>query len=205
MPAFARYDFVYPKTTWDKAAAGDDGVYDAICHGWDKERFETERQSLFFAEETPADAVVVDLGCGIGRVARWVAPRVAKYIGIDYSRPMISRARQYNAGIANATFLVSDSLAILPDDSVDLVFSEQVFIHLRRSQQLRYLMEAYDVVRPGGRVLAAVPDEAHYVNGFKASELMSLMLKFHGRATAAGLCFILHLTKPAEDQRHDGE
>jgi SAM-dependent methyltransferase len=195
MSQVQKYSFLYPRETWEEAAKTD-SVFGSICHGWDKHRFETDPQSVFFSVACPPDAIAVDLGCGIGRVARWVAPRVGRYIGVDYAAAMVARARQYNASIPNATFILSDTLGILPDESADVIFSEQVFIHCTREQQLRYLGEAYDVLRPGGLLLASVPHVEHYVNGFDPVELAGLLVKYRVSTTLAGLGFVLRASKP---------
>lgn len=191
-----KHNYVYPQSVWDKAAATEQ-VYGVICHGWDRERFETERSSIFFAASCPSNATVVDLGCGIGRAARWVAPLVRRYIGLDYAPAMIARARRYNAAIPNVEFLASQTLTVLPNESADLIFSEQVFIHLSREQQLRYLAQACDVLRPGGLLLVAVPHAQHYVNGFEPDELIGLLANFHATADPGGLTFVLRARKPS--------
>jgi SAM-dependent methyltransferase len=188
-------NFVYRKETWERVAKTEE-VYGAICHGWDKAWFESHPESLFFYADCPRDAVVVDLGCGIGRVARFVAPLVARYIGLDYAAAMVARAREYNAGLANVEFVESNTLAVLPDESADRIVSEQVFIHCTREQQLRYLGEAYDVLKPGGLLLASVPHVEHYVNGFDPVELAGLLVKYHVSTTPAGLGFVLRASKP---------
>jgi SAM-dependent methyltransferase len=188
-------NFVYRKETWERVAKTDD-VYGALCHGWDKARFETHPESLFFYADCPRDAVVVDLGCGIGRVARFVAPLVSRYIGLDYAAAMVTKAREYNAGLVNVEFVESDTLAVLPDESADRIVSEQVFIHCTREQQLRYLGEAYDVLKPGGLLLVSVPHVDHYVNGFDPKELAGLLVKYHVSTTPAGLGFVLRARKP---------
>ena len=109
---------------------------------------------------------------------------------------MVERAREYNAGLPNVEFIESDTLAVLPDESADRIVSEQVFIHCTREQQLRYLGEAYDVLKPGGILLASVPHAEHYVNGFDPAELAGLLVKYRVSTTLAGLGFVLRACKP---------
>jgi len=192
-------NFLYPKATWERVAQTED-VYGAICHGWDKARFETHPESLFFYADCQRDAVVVDLGCGIGRVARFVAPKVARYIGLDYAAAMVERAREYNAGLPNVEFIESDTLAVLPDESADRIVSEQVFIHCTQEQQLRYLGEAYDVLKPGGLLLASMPHVEHYVNGLEPCELVNQLAGYRSITTQpCGLTFLLKARKAEAD------
>lgn len=71
----------------------------------------------------------LDLGCGPGIVTRSISPHFQKVIGIDPSTRMISTARQTTpiTSYPNLEFRVSsaESLAFIPDASVDLVVSGQ--------------------------------------------------------------------------------
>jgi ubiquinone/menaquinone biosynthesis C-methylase UbiE len=51
---------------------------------------------------------VLDLGCGIGRVAARLAPPVGSVRGIDISPGMIAAARRRCAGLPNVQFAVCD-------------------------------------------------------------------------------------------------
>jgi SAM-dependent methyltransferase len=52
------------------------------------------------------DVAVLDIGCGIGRIARALAPCVASVTGIDVSPAMIAEAKQRCRDLANADFMV---------------------------------------------------------------------------------------------------
>jgi SAM-dependent methyltransferase len=64
---------------------------------------------------------VLDLGCGIGQVARDLAARGADSVGIDLSRPMLAKARE----LAPAVDFVEGDAQVhpFPDASFDLVVS----------------------------------------------------------------------------------
>lgn len=100
----------------------------------------------------PTD-VVVDIGCGIGRLARVIAPDVGHVHGFDLSSEMVRRAEELL--ISNATFHVAEGCVLhpLPDASADFVFAYNVFQHLPSHCALReYLLEMLRVCRPGGRI-----------------------------------------------------
>ena len=58
------------------------------------------------------DKVVLDVGCGAGRLALLLAPRCRRVIGIDGDTAGILQARQAAGGIANAEFQVADAEAV---------------------------------------------------------------------------------------------
>jgi SAM-dependent methyltransferase len=96
--------------------------------------------------------VAVEIGCGIGRLARALAPRVAKVYAGDVSPEMLARAREYCAGHDNIEILRIDaSLEGVPSGAADLVYSHLVFQHVPRVKFIRaYVREARRVLKPGG-------------------------------------------------------
>lgn len=105
------------------------------------------------------DRVVLDIGCGIGRMDRHIAPRVRSLTGIDVSGEMVARARERLADLDNVRFVEGDgrTLAPLADRSFDLVFSHIVFQHVPRAVSTSYFAEAFRVLRPGGTFLFQMP------------------------------------------------
>ena len=99
------------------------------------------------------DDRVLEIGCGVGRVTRWLAERAASVLAIDVSEVMIERARELNPQLANVTWLLGDgrSLAPVADADADAVFSDVVFQHIPDpSVQLGYVREIGRVLRPSG-------------------------------------------------------
>ena len=103
-------------------------------------------------ELEPTD-VVVDIGCGIGRLTRALAARAAEVLALDVSSEMLSRAQQLNAHLANVRWLHGDGTTLAPvaDSSVDACFSHVVFNHIPDPAiTLGYVREMGRVLRPGG-------------------------------------------------------
>jgi SAM-dependent methyltransferase len=103
-------------------------------------------------EPKPAD-VVVEIGCGVGRLTRAIAPEVGQVHAFDLSAEMLAKARELP--LPNATFHHADgkSLAGMPDGSADLVLAYCVFQHLPSEDVLgSYLKEMQRVARRGGLV-----------------------------------------------------
>lgn len=90
--------------------------------------------SIFPWSELPENAVGFDLGCGSGRWARLVAPRVGKLHLIDPS-DAIEVAKRNLAGQANCTFHRAGVDAIpLEDNSCDLGYSLGVLHHIEDTE-----------------------------------------------------------------------
>jgi SAM-dependent methyltransferase len=95
--------------------------------------------------------VVVEVGCGVGRLTRAIAADVAHVHAFDISEGMLAVARR--SAPANATFHrgEGDSLAPVPDAVADLAIAYCVFQHLPSVDVLaRYLGEMRRVLKPGG-------------------------------------------------------
>jgi len=95
---------------------------------------------------------VLEIGCGIGRLLRPLAGRVARAVGVDVSAEMLARARDYCEGLPNVELELTDGgLDFLPDAGFDFVFSHIVFQHLpRKAYTERYFREAFRLLAPGG-------------------------------------------------------
>jgi SAM-dependent methyltransferase len=95
--------------------------------------------------------VVVEVGCGVGRLTRAIAADVAHVHAFDISAGMLAVARL--AGPVNATFHQGDgdSLVSIPTGSANLAVAYCVFQHLPSLAVLaRYVSEMRRVVKPGG-------------------------------------------------------
>jgi ubiquinone/menaquinone biosynthesis C-methylase UbiE len=104
------------------------------------------------------DRDVLDLGCGIGRMAVALAPDVRSVTGLDISPRMIEEARRRCAALANVKRMVSNGrdLAVLPDASMDVVLAADVFPYLVQiglALAETHVFEAARVLRPGGVLL----------------------------------------------------
>jgi SAM-dependent methyltransferase len=100
----------------------------------------------------PGD-VVVEIGCGVGRLTRPLAERVKAVQALDISARMLELARSYNPRLANVEWLHGDgrSLAPIGSGTADACISHVVFQHISDpSVTLAYVHEMGRVLKPGG-------------------------------------------------------
>jgi 2-polyprenyl-6-hydroxyphenyl methylase/3-demethylubiquinone-9 3-methyltransferase len=98
--------------------------------------------------------VVLELGCGYGRVAMRLALVATRVIGIDTSSDSVAMARDLAGSDSNCEFLVMDAQDLeFANDTFDAVICIQNGICAFNVGQRRLLEEAVRVTRPGGRAL----------------------------------------------------
>jgi ubiquinone/menaquinone biosynthesis C-methylase UbiE len=119
-------------------------------------RADAERLAELFGP----DDVVLDLGCGIGRVARYVAPGCRELWAVDASEAMLASARRRLEGLANVRFARSEGTAMpaVPTASVDMAYSLLTLQHLEREDAFALLRDLRRVLRPGGRAFLTFPN-----------------------------------------------
>ena len=99
--------------------------------------------------------VVLDIGCGIGRIAAELAPRVGKVYGVDVSTKMIDAALRRCAPLNNVTLMKGSGrdLRDFADDSIDTAIAVDTFPYLYQSGQdlvSTHFAESARVLRSGG-------------------------------------------------------
>jgi SAM-dependent methyltransferase len=99
--------------------------------------------------------VVLDLGCGIGRIAAEVAPRVKQVFGIDVSAKMIDAARRRCAALENVKLMKGSGrdLESYADAAFDSAVAVDMFPYLVQSGAAlvhAHFGELQRVLRPGG-------------------------------------------------------
>ena len=101
------------------------------------------------------DRVVLDIGCGIGRIAAELAPRVKEVHGIDVSGRMIEAALRRCSTLSNVRLMKSSGrdLHEFDDASIDAAIAVDTFPYLNQSGAAlvsTFFAETARVLRPGG-------------------------------------------------------
>jgi SAM-dependent methyltransferase len=180
---------------WDRRAAEDafyfvDNRLD--YRNPDLERFwadgEADLRSLLEQLELsiePTD-VVVDIGCGVGRLTRAIAARAASVVASDVSPRMLELAREHNRHLTNVRWMLGDgsTLAGVADASADACVSHVVFQHIPDPEiTLSYIAEMGRVLRRGGWAAFQVSnDPSLHARGPVRRRLAARLRSLAGRA-----------------------
>jgi ubiquinone/menaquinone biosynthesis C-methylase UbiE len=110
---------------------------------------------------------VLDMGCGTGRHALWLAAQGAYVTAVDFSEGMLAAARQ-KPFADQVKFLQHDLHMPLPfgDQQFDAVVSGLVLEHIRDLGSL--FAEASRVLKPNGRAVISAMHPAMFLRGSQA-------------------------------------
>ena len=133
--------------------------------GWDPEAFlatgreevDAELARIHLLGATPATGRALDFGSGAGRLTQGLRRHFDEAVGVDFSPPMVERARQLDP-TGSCTFVLNEreDLSVFEDASFDLSYSSLVLQHIPTANALVYLSELVRVVRPGGWITVQV-------------------------------------------------
>ncbi|TWT77517.1 Cypemycin methyltransferase [Posidoniimonas polymericola] len=125
-----------------------------------------EEPHLRSAVGNPTGLRALDLGCGAGRHALWLAAAGAEVAAVDFSRGMLDAARA-KPGADRVRFIELDLHEPLPfDQEFDLVVSGLVLEHIRELDP--FFAAAYQSLRPGGRAVLSGMHPAMFLRGSQA-------------------------------------
>ena len=169
------------KREWEARARSPFRDFFVASHqGWD-DRKVRERRAAADAEmaltglhtERLARMEVLEVGCGVGRLAGVIAPRVKGYTGFDIAPAMVEEARRKNEGLENVRFFVSGGLDLpmeAKDREYDLAFALAVFIHCPRDVIGELIRNVYTSLAPGGEFRFQVSADPSDPTGIRSAE-----------------------------------
>jgi ubiquinone/menaquinone biosynthesis C-methylase UbiE len=145
------------KRIWNRQAQDYDTAALAVAGHTDEATLDlTARGTVDMLRATvgiePTD-LILEIGCGIGRVAGRLSQECLHWFGADISGAMLGHAAGRLRARPNVTLVELSTVGLVefPDDSLDVVYCTVVFMHLLEWDRYRYVQEAYRVLRPGGR------------------------------------------------------
>ncbi len=145
------------KQVWNLQAQDLDTAKLAVAGHTDEATFdETARDTIISLRQTiglsPYD-VILEIGCGVGRVGKLLAPQCIHWIGTDISGVMLGHARERLRDLPNVTLIELSGVGLreILSESLDVVYCTIVFMHLYEWDRYTYVTEAFRTLRPGGR------------------------------------------------------
>jgi SAM-dependent methyltransferase len=100
---------------------------------------------------------VLDVGCGSGRIGELALETgVSRYVGVDFSEPMIDLARQRLARFDDRIeLLAEDFLNARLDERFDVILAVGFFDYIPEPE--RFIARMAELSEPGGAVVASFP------------------------------------------------
>ena len=141
-----KMNHIFNKETWDEVALiNPEGN---ILTGYTKEKFWDFEVKI---EGLNQDTIFLDIGCGIGRIAKWVSPLIKEYYGVDFSTEMIKKAKEIFKDHKNVNFFVNNGIDLeFEDNKFDVVYVFLLFQHMTKENTLNYIKEVYRILKKGG-------------------------------------------------------
>jgi SAM-dependent methyltransferase len=143
-----------------------------------------QKMALEEVLELKGDETVLDFGCGSGRIAYWIAPRVRKVLGLDITPEMIELAERERTA-ENVEFMLYDGVH-LPHlrTPMDLVLSIGVLQIMRSEKLKRTVSQLAQCLKMGGRMVlieqvsdnpkVGRPQVQEYLESFEEAKLKCL-------------------------------
>jgi ubiquinone/menaquinone biosynthesis C-methylase UbiE len=159
--------------------------WDAYVHEWETSSTNLKRlgnewkgEEIFLdllRSYAKPDQDALEIGCGGGRVTASAVQYVRHLNAADISTQMLRKCAE-SLQASNLTFHKLDGFTLneFEPDSLDLVFSHDVFVHFSSLQVYSYLKEIARVLRPGGLGLISF---YNYDVSFELFKQMSLDLQ----------------------------
>ncbi len=127
---------------------------DEWCDEGTAERRHENREFAIAEPWLKPTARVLEIGPGGGKWSVRIAPRVAELVVFDVASAMLARtrARCEQQGLQNVAYELGDGSGVFKadDESVDVVFSYDVFVHITLEDTVQYVNEMGRILRPGG-------------------------------------------------------
>lgn len=126
---------------------------------------------------------VADFGCGNGVLARYVAPNVRAYVGVDFSESFIKRAQSYfkRFGPANVEFhcaSIEDFCCARPQ-RFDAAFAMDFSEHVPDIEWLKILRSIRTALKPGASLYLHTPNATFFLEKMKAHNFIAKQFPEH--------------------------
>ena len=121
---------------------------DAVIKAWGNPEWEK-----YITPHLQERMVVCEIGPGVGRWTKHVLEKAKKLYVVDYSKVVCDYWRAKNDERISVIQSQNTRMPQIPDQSVDLFMSFDVFVHMDIETVYGYLEEAFRVLKPSGVAL----------------------------------------------------
>lgn len=128
----------------------------------------------------PKDARVVEVGCGDGRDAEGIVPRVKWYEGFDPSIEFVKLARQRSL---DASFIQADALSYNYPADLDVIFGFASYLHLNQEDFAKACRKAAESLRVGGIFAITLKEKDAYQEELVEDEFGKRWFYYYDEAT----------------------
>jgi len=129
-----------------------------------------------FIARLPANANVLDAGCGAGIPISQMLSKHFGVTGVDFSEAQIELAKKH---VQNANFICWDMTRLdFPEDTFDGICSYYAIIHIPREEHQPLLANFYRMLKPGGFALLCLGAE-HLIDDIDENYLGTRMYWSH--------------------------
>ena len=144
------------RTWWNQAARHDAQWYIATAREpfFERGRRDVDELVAFCGLQPSKAKVLLEIGCGAGRMTRRFAELYGRVVALDVSDEMLRQGQANLADLDNVAWVLGSGadLSAIADSSVDDVFSYITLQHVPdRAAVLGYVQDTGRVLRPGGQ------------------------------------------------------
>lgn len=134
---------------------------------------------LVEAKKFPAGGRILDLGCGLGSAAVYLAALGFAVTGVDLSSTAVTKARQKAVQVGvQVEFLTGDALTLpLAGRSFDVVYDRGCFQHINRERWPVYKKQVLRILKPRGQLALEVSQDQVSVDDLKQLFGKTLLVK----------------------------
>jgi ubiquinone/menaquinone biosynthesis C-methylase UbiE len=124
----------------------------------------------------PANAKVLDAGCGAGVPVTQILSKEFKVTGVDFSEAQIELAKQH---VPDAEFFCQDMTKLdFPDEMFNAITSYYAIIHIPREEHQSLFVNFYRMLKPNGLALLCLGAE-HLIDDIDENFLGTRMYWSH--------------------------
>ncbi len=150
-----------------------------------------QAEIAFVLERVSPSFLVLELGCGYGRVMERLAGKARRVVGIDTSRDSLRMAQEYVGLASSCQFIQMNAAALgFRDRCFDVVACIQNGISAFNIDRRNLIQEAVRVTRPGGTVLFSSYSQRfwpHRLEWFRTQAQHGLIGPIDEQATGGGV------------------